>query len=85
MNRLIPHGTLTGYTTDLCRCTACRAAMTAYVRLRRAQRRTDVALRGLPETVAHGLSAYQNWSCRCEVCTQAERERWRRRAAGATS
>ena len=35
----IRHGTLSAYTSRHCRCTECRAAVTAYYRVRRAHRR----------------------------------------------
>lgn len=35
--RLIPHGTLGGYTNHRCRCTPCRQANTEYRRLKRAE------------------------------------------------
>lgn len=38
-NRMVRHGTLTGYTTDGCRCEKCKGEMTEYDREHRPRRR----------------------------------------------
>lgn len=68
---VIPHGTITGYTTHKCRCYECKDAMRAYVADLRARRRQQVQAEGLPEHIEHGFSAYTNWGCRCETCRAA--------------
>lgn len=56
------HGSITKYTAG-CSCDACRAANTAYGR----------SLKGrTPPT--HSVSGYQNYGCRCKVCTRAHRD-----------
>jgi hypothetical protein len=65
--RLAPHGT-TGCYGRGCRCDACRAANARHHQRLRQQR----ALRAASAQFEHGLSAYKNWACRCEVCLKAK-------------
>lgn len=62
-----------------CRCQVCRAAKATYVRAKRAsarEKRLWVALFGdggryVATGITHGYAGYQDYSCRCEVCTAA--------------
>jgi hypothetical protein len=65
------HGTRGVYVDYGCRCDECRVAHLDYCRKRGAERRAIVATCGLPQGVKHGYSAYQNWGCRCRICTDA--------------
>lgn len=56
------------YTNEKCRCDICRAANTARVARRRAERIAITRASGLPEGITHGENAYMNWGCRCSVC-----------------
>jgi hypothetical protein len=70
-----PHGTVDRYNSQKwgkCRCPECTIAMSAYVGRRRAARKK--AKREPPE---HGVNGYENYGCRCETCTTAEREKRR--------
>lgn len=67
------HGTTGGATNHDCKCLPCRKAWAAYVARRRAER--TALLRADPTLAQHGLeSTYHNWGCRCEPCSQANRE-----------
>jgi hypothetical protein len=71
---LKPCGTLAAYRRG-CRCADCLAANAAYHRMCRNDR-----LRLVEEHTAefeHGPSAYTNWGCRCEICTEANKARCR--------
>lgn len=77
----IPHG-YAGYCYYGCRCEACKAAKAAYMREHRAAKRSLVAnpvrpdgaryVADLPPGASHGLYGYQEYSCRCGVCTAAK-------------
>ena len=45
-----------------------------YFRTRRAIRHQITREHGLPAHIPHGWGAYNNWGCRCEVCTREVRE-----------
>ena len=64
------HGLYSTYRSGGCRCGLCRQANTEKAwmdRLRRAERDRD--------EVPHGAGGYNNWKCRCDVCTDAVRAR----------
>ena len=62
-------GTGAAYAHQGCRCEECRAANTA-----RVARRTAERAREQPPT--HGkYSTYNNWGCRCEPCTKANTDK----------
>jgi hypothetical protein len=65
------HGTHSRYVHESCRCQACTAANTAYQTQRKRQRVAHTRANGLPSSVQHGLSAFTNWGCRCDVCRAA--------------
>jgi hypothetical protein len=48
------------------------------VRMRAARRRTPA--KAGPYEIPHGLTGYRVHGCRCEVCTAAKREDWRRQS-----
>jgi hypothetical protein len=72
--------------THGCRCEVCRTAKAEYMRQLRAPRnRVRRFVEGRPEAgrnyadgTVHGLSGYQNHSCRCEVCRAAKSQTYRR-------
>lgn len=74
-----------------CRCLECRAANTARVNRRKAERRALVEAGEIPVEVRHGLdSTYNNWSCRCEPCRAAHSvemsvQYWRRKTSAEVS
>lgn len=78
------HGSLNRYAHG-CRCGPCRQASTDYHLAKRAERSVLAAIKGIPAHVEHGVSAYNNWGCRCRVCVVAMSEknrlRYRRRAS----
>ena len=80
------HGTYWKYSAG-CRCDDCREAWRVYTTNRREERKALVAAEGLPPWVEHGASGYNNWFCRCDVCTGGHRRRmardreWRRKVA----
>jgi hypothetical protein len=58
------HGKISQYTNQKCRCAACRGAMAAYQRGRRAQ--------PVPASAVHGTeNTYTNRGCRCVPCREA--------------
>jgi hypothetical protein len=61
-----PYGTFERYNHERCRCEACVAANTQYVR-----DRTKRHLSSGRPAPSHGASGYVNWYCRCETCKQA--------------
>ena len=67
--KMIPHGTVTTYTSYSCRCDDCRQAWSQYQKLRRAARTTE----GLaPSDPRHGkYTTYINYGCRCDACVAA--------------
>lgn len=65
---MIPHGKYTKYSNDKCRCAECRKAWSEYTSQRRTKRWAWTAVNGLPSSVEHGVWAYFNWGCRCDVC-----------------
>lgn len=82
----VRHGTVTGYTTDACRCEPCRAAIRTYSATRLAKRRTERVLLGgrlyAPNAPVHGTpSTYTGWACRCLPCTRAYRHAGQERRA----
>jgi hypothetical protein len=64
------HGTHSRYVGG-CRCTECREATRTYMASLKTKRREWVQVNGLPSSVAHGASAYNNWGCRCDLCRKA--------------
>jgi hypothetical protein len=66
--RNAPHGTISRYTNQHCRCAECRAAWRAYyANLRKAGANGDI-----PATVTHGIaSTYHVYACRCNDCRTA--------------
>lgn len=86
----IPHGTIRGYNIYGCRCADCRKANTA-----RCQRYRDANREKVNEYAAkvrarlretepprHGtLHGYVNYSCRCDLCKEAQQEYSRKRRA----
>ena len=64
---------ITCYTSAVCRCrcTDCRKANAEAAR-RNSRRRAARARAGQVET-PHGLQGYNNYRCRCDVCTSAAR------------
>lgn len=70
-----------------CRCEVCRDAKAAYMREARARRwrtlrlvRTHGTGRNFVDGITHGYSGYQNYACRCAICTAASSERHAGRA-----
>jgi hypothetical protein len=62
-----PHGTLSRYTNDRCRCVACREAASEYNRIARLRRFAEG-----PPAYAHGTdNGYTNYGCRGPYCTEA--------------
>lgn len=62
------HGMRNGYTHLHCRCTACKAANSAYQLERRALRKAIIQ----PDDPRHGTYGfYVNHSCRCNRCKSA--------------
>lgn len=63
-----------------CRCEACRAAKSAYVRARRAKAREArlaaeaEGRRHVVEGIKHGIGGYKDFSCRCFTCRLASAE-----------
>lgn len=76
--RLAKHGTATRYYTNKCRCTKCRKYAREYMRGLR------IAMRAVPKSeIPHGLNGYENYACRCEICTKAKaKSRNRKQTAG---
>ncbi|MFG3579224.1 hypothetical protein [Micromonospora chersina] len=68
MSKPIRHGTMTGYTTDLCRCEECRAAIREYQRKRRKNRAKQPPKRS---ELKHGTAGRYRKGCRCEECCEA--------------
>jgi hypothetical protein len=63
-----PHGTISRYTNQRCRCDDCRAAFAAYQRHRRARLRANP----VPPHVSHGsVSTAMNYRCGCRPCRNA--------------
>lgn len=60
-----------------CRCQVCRDAKAVYTREKRSVARDarlvaeDAGLVYVAPVATHGIGAYQNASCRCEVCRRA--------------
>ncbi len=86
------HGTYTSYARrGGCRCDLCRAAKAAYVResrKRAGMARVKAELAGktyVRSGIAHGLSGYQNHSCRCLVCITFKADYDKRRKAAANA
>lgn len=70
------------YTDDRrCRCPECRAAHRRTNAERRAKAYAHTRKHGLPDGVRHGSSAYENWGCRCPICTTAATTKRAARAA----
>jgi hypothetical protein len=63
-----PHGTISRYTNDACRCRKCKDAKRDAARAARAR---------APRR--HGLNGYRAHGCKCEVCTLAGRHAARER------
>jgi hypothetical protein len=63
--------------TSGCRCAVCRTAKSAYMRERRAGARAarraaeDRGEAYIAAGIKHGISGYQNYSCRCGECRRA--------------
>lgn len=69
--------------THGCRCEVCRTAKREYTRAIRAPYRRALKLvrergegRHYVDGITHGYSAYQNYNCRCDVCTAGKAEYW---------
>lgn len=79
------HGTIAAYTSCGCRCSACQAVMAVYRRNlteTRAAERVEIDGRMVHPSPpgGHGkATTYNAWSCRCEPCTAANRERYHHR------
>lgn len=67
-----------GYINYRCRCDVCRDAQSAYFRERRRRNREAreaAEAEGrvfIVEGVKHGVNAYRNHGCRCDVCCAAK-------------
>jgi hypothetical protein len=76
----MPAGHGYGRYTNGCRCAVCRAAKAAYVRAKRAsaaELRVWTALFGEryeATGITHGITGYQDHSCRCDLCRLAKAE-----------
>lgn len=75
MDRPIPHGTLTGYVRDRCRCDECKTTARVAQQARRDRKRADAGLPvygGEGRPWQHGTTTgYGRHGCRCEACTGA--------------
>lgn len=72
------HGTRSRYRRDKCRCDKCRAANAAYIGGLREKKKAELGAGAVPdEAVAHGVSGYANWGCRCSVCAQSRNQSFR--------
>lgn len=71
----IPHGTLTGYVRDKCRCEECKTASREAQQARRDRKRAEAGLPvygGQGKQWQHGTTnGYGAHGCRCELCTAA--------------
>lgn len=65
------HGTVNSYNNG-CRCPDCRQANTVFCAERRVLRRSRVS--EMPPEKHGTISGYENWGCRCDVCSSAEAE-----------
>jgi hypothetical protein len=69
-----PHGTAGRYKSKkyACRCQPCSAAMAAYTQTLKENRKREAEN---PDDPRHGTrSFYTNYGCRCERCTQANKD-----------
>ena len=83
---LAPHGTLTRYFTQRCRCDVCREAGSRYKRERYGQRTRAQYLAELAARRRHGTETMYVWhGCRCDACRAAARAARRARRARAAA
>jgi hypothetical protein len=73
-----PHGSISTYVNQHCRCQDCRNAMATYRRNLRAK----YAKNGPPPDIQHGtVNAYNNYVCRCAGCRDVKHQAYRMAAA----
>lgn len=86
---VVPHGHYSRYTNHGCRCLKCTNALRLYrQKYRQARSVADGRIcscgdprcpRRSVRPIKHGISAYDNHRCRCEICVTAMREYQRKR------
>lgn len=65
--RLAPHGSITRYFTQKCRCARCRKTAREYTRGWREKNKLLPA-----KQIPHGINGYENYGCRCKVCSTSK-------------